>query len=460
MSTAPVVKKPIIIVQGGQWGSEAKGLITAKLVKDRRVDLCVRTGTVNAGHTVYYDGQPYKMQQLPVGWVRPETILVLGPGAYIHPEILQRELEWIEAAMPGTNVRERIIIDFRCGLHLPDHTERATIADRHHKMGATGKGCSEAVIDKIRGRGDSEPHTYRAFCERWGFTPAGVFMDTSSLLNREFDRGKTILIEGTQGTFLDLHLGPYPYTTHKQTQAANWMAEAGLSCTLPVELVSVMRTYPIRVAGNSGPMAEEISWVKLARRINERLARAGRPPLVADTAITAWENATIKALRYHEIPAFFGDPAKWSAETRKQYAFAASEIHVAAWECLDEPTQTELSKLFERTTVTNKLRRIAQWNAGEAHTSVRLNRPTSIALTFLNYVFPEAWGTTRATFGALPLNTRIAIATYVNHIVQQLGCPISYVGFGPQEEHTFCFYHDEIEHYLVEPEAVEEEVGG
>lgn len=429
--------KPIIIVQGGQYGSEAKGLITAKLVKDRRVDVAIRTGTVNAGHTVYYQGRPYAMQQIPVAWVRPECRLVLGPGAYIHPEILAREIEWINQAMPDRDVRDRLFIDRNCGLHTEVHTNRSAQSGRHHSMGATGKGSSEAVIDKINGRGDPRPESHLFVNHIAVRNMELLTVDTVDLVNRWYDQGDQILIEGTQGTLLDLHLGPYPYTTHKQTQAANWMAEAGLSVTLPVELVSVMRTYPIRVAGNSGPLPQEVSWTQLAQWINFELNVHHHPHLIPDDILVKWQAAVI--FRTGTL----GDPAHWDDAIRLTHSHIASEVHREAWESLDAFEQAHLRRLFEMTTVTKKLRRIAQWNHADAMRSIMLNRPSSVALTFLNYVFPQAWGVTRVTFGDLPISVRRSIVEYVKAREDELGVRIGYIGFGPSEESTFQLWDGE-----------------
>src|SRR3990167_6977192 len=101
-------RQPITIVQGGQWGSEAKGAITGYLCQTEAIDICIRTGAVNAGHTVIYDGSPVKMQQLPVGWVNPNTQLVIGAGAMVHPEILAHECELVSRLKIGrASCRER-----------------------------------------------------------------------------------------------------------------------------------------------------------------------------------------------------------------------------------------------------------------------------------------------------------------------------------------------------------------
>lgn len=343
--------KPIIIVQGGQYGSEAKGLITQKLTLLRQADVAIRTSTVNAGHTIWHKGRQYKMQQLPVSWVRPECKLIIGPGAFISPEILQREIDWVNEAMPEADVRDRLFIDYRCGLHLPYHTHLAKEADRTSKMGATGKGCSEAVMAKIRDRGKGLTTLFTDWLAHVDYIKGLRIVDTVAIVNEEWDHGRQLIIEGTQGTFLDLHIGPWPYTTHKQTQAASWMAEAGLSCTLPTELWLVMRTYPIRVAGNSGPLPGEITWAELAYR-------TGQPE----------------------------------------------------------------EMLTERTTVTNKVRRVAEWDWDTAKYSAMLNRPHKLAITFLNYKFPVR---------------RLQMAEmnhWLGRVEDAMECPVGMLSWGPNVE--------------------------
>lgn len=420
-----MIPKPIIIVQGGQWGSEAKGLVTQKLTNAKKVDVAIRTGTVNAGHTIWYKGKQYKMQQLPVSWVRPECQLVLGPGAYIHPEILSREIAWINEAMPGSDVRDRIWIDHRCGYHGEIHTAKATESGRHHRMGATGKGSSEAVIAKIRGRGDDRPYLYRDYADDCG--AYHKWHDTVSMVNGWFDEGKQLLIEGTQGTMLDLHIGPYPYTTHKQTQVGSWMAEAGLSPALPTDIWLVMRTFPIRVAGNSGPMPDEVSWVDLACDLNADLQEAGRGPLIDATILDVWEEAVYATIRERYPEAPMKDPAWWTQAEREAHREAASDIHALAWKRCDRTIHRELSRLFERTTVTDKLRRIARWDWGLAEESVMLNRPHHIALTFMNYLYPADWATT-----TLPVSP-----SFTERVEGKLDVAVDMVSYGPLEENTF-----------------------
>lgn len=451
------VKNPVIIVQGGQWGSEAKGAVSAHLCLTRYISHTVRTGAINAGHTVVYEGKPYAMQQIPVGWVNPNTTLVIGAGAYIHPETLFREIEWINKAMPDRDVRTRLLIDDRCAIHDLGAEAASKLANRHHSIGATGKGCSEAIVNKIQNR-----NTRNNLFKFSGFgniyaEQGGKFTDTVALLNRVVDQGGNILIEGTQGTMLDLHIGPYPYTTSRMTSAANWIAECGLAPGMNYETVMVCRTYPIRVAGNSGPMSGEIEWMDLARSINSKLGAAKLPPLVNPLAIDEFERAMDLAAaqaadedRY--VTPMLGTHANirlssWTPAERSEFRVAASELHRDAIRLLDNSnpeTLAELRKLFEMTTVTKKLRRIAKVDWDDLLYAATINRPTWIAMTFMDYEFPELRNiTAKQAIEAIndeanPLCDAIRrVCQYTGDVQRRLEIPVRAVSFGPAPDQMF-----------------------
>lgn len=442
--------QPIVIVQGAQWGSEAKGAVAAYLCKKRNVNWAVRTGAVNAGHTVYWpdashhDSIPCKMQQLPVGWVNPRTQLVLGAGAFIHPEILAQEIEWVNK-WTGEDIRSRLFIDFRASLHLPDHQQQAKLENRHHLIGATGKGCSVAITDKIRYRGRG----YKLFKD-WAFDKntwvpdvpkffsSLQFCDTQDLLHDAYDRGDSILLEGTQGSLLDLHLGPYPYTTHKQTTAANWVTEAGLAPGMEYETILVARTYPIRVAGNSGPMPKETTWPNLAREINRKLMLQRLPQRVKSFALQDFETALHEAAQSGKfsLPRNLDNSPdsnmhNWTANDRLTYSVALSELNAHVLNQLSGPVMTELMNLFELTTVTKKLRRIAEWEPTVVAKQCRYNRATSVVLTFFNYWFPETWGKTTGEFVWLPEYRRKIV-----QVIDDLQVPVTHITTGPGTEHV------------------------
>lgn len=438
--------QPIRIVVGGQWGSEAKGAVAAFLCEKYNINYAVRTGGVNAGHTVYYKGMPYKMQQLPTGWVNPGTQLVIGPGAYVNKDILNDEMRQINEIEPypednevtRAGIAARVLIDPRAGTHYSYHTDKSTRSGRHHYIGATGKGCSEAVMDRIRLRGKIDPTDGVE-----GILYGGDGPDTERLLNDAYDAGRSILLEGTQGQLLDILLGPWPYTTHKPTSPAQWLVETGLSPKLNYEVVMVARVYPIRVAGNSGPMPNEIRWEDLAQYINFHLqaCKPGTAQWVAKEALNAWGEAQAELgdewLVNGKLPSFtdYYRPnyrfESWSPAMRLQYAEAVSEFHKEALSRMSGEHVAELSNLFEFTTVTKKLRRIARWDYETMEASTRQIRPDYIVLTFLNYRFPELWGSTTASDVA---NNNEAMM-FIAEVQRRLKTWVRYVSTGPESKH-------------------------
>lgn len=401
------------------------------------------------------------MQQLPTGWAVPDQLgknLVIGPGAYIHPEILAREIALINE-VTGRDVRDFLSIDYRCGLHMPYHTKRSSESGRHHSMGATGKGCSEAVMDKIRNRGfKNRPRLFTDYLAvehkeiMRGSGPSDMTLldglnicDTAQFVNTAYDAGATVLVEGTQGTMLDLHLGPYPYTTHKQTQVGNWMAEAGLSPSLPVEVALVARTFPIRVAGNSGPLPNEIGWPELVSGINGRLTELGLPPRVAHESIRLFEEAC--ELEAHKFwtkgksPAGGRDDFDWKIEEWSQAMRAdtprntefVSELHKLALDSLPRVVVEDLCRVFEMTTVTNKLRRVARLDMDSLRYSVMLNRPAYVVMTFINYLFPETWD---LGWDEMPKASATEIEAWTEAAGRELGTEIRYVSTGAKTEHV------------------------
>lgn len=413
---------PIQIIQGGQYGSEAKGAVAAHFAQVDNIDAAVRTGATNAGHTVVHNGIAVKMQQLPVGWVNPNTKLIIGAGAIIDMAILRREISEINA-LTGKDVRSRLFIDYRAGVHHPEHAMASTMANRHHLIGATGKGCSDALMSKIRNRG-VRPGTIKELPEAQDLP----LTDTCAVINNLWDRGAKIQLEGTQGTLLDLHLGPYPYTTHKQTGPAQWMMEAGLSPALPTDIIMVVRTHPIRVAGNSGPLPLETSWLDLAKHINDKLSPG--EPLVPAVHLETFRLAIMACAADFEMPATdpFGlDMHRWTSGMRLKHKEACSELHANALALLEPEVRASLSRLFEFTTVTRKLRRIANLSPTDLRMAAMQVRPNRAVVTFMNYEFPQLW---HSTAPVTPDEF-----DYCSRISTIINAPVTHINRGPESKH-------------------------
>ena len=418
--------RPIIIVQGAQWGSEAKGAIAAFLCKRESVTWAVRTGAINAGHTVYYNGKPYSMQQIPTGWTNPETMLMIGPGAFINDAVLRSEIATISHAT-GKPAGKRVFIDWRAGLHTDEHQGKAKEAGRTVLVGATGKGCSEALMAKIRDRGKG----YKLYTEAVGQIPTGL-VDSVVALNKSYDAGGKILLEGTQGTMLDLHIGPYPYTTHKQCTASEWVTEAGLSPALDYEVVLVARTNPIRVAGNSGPMETETDWPRIARDINKEREMRKLEPLVKEESIQRYK-IHLDRLWEERAPDAPENPAFWDSGKRKQWAKELREIPTEAFRSLPLEVQLDLMAVFEVTTITKKIRRVATWDWDLMKYSCAINRPAYVAITFMNHLMPELW---HVKDKDLTTANRLSLKIKAKALMGGLKYPVRYVTLGPEEEHV------------------------
>jgi adenylosuccinate synthase len=378
--------KPIKIVIGGQYGSESKGLMVAHLVNEFDADYCVRTGSINAGHTVYFKGKKYVNQLIPVGWVNKKTKLILGSGTYVEIKMLEDEIKMInEAFNDGSDVRERLFIDYRCGLHTDEHMHKEKELNLHGKMGSTGKGVMEAIVSKMKRDLD-----YKNFglLEQDKISKYNV-ADTAVMLNEAYFGKEQIVIEGTQGALLDYHFGHYPYVTSRQTGVCAWLSECGLPHNIFTDIFSVIRTFPIRVAGNSGYMGNEIKWQDLARDLNKKLADTCKEEIVSEDDLKMFEEAESQVMANHNI---LKHPIHMTAGERVENSQFLSDFHSEVFASLPVDVYERLKKFFEVTTVTKKLRRIAELNLVELNYSNMLNNPNSLVVNFLNYKFPTCAG--------------------------------------------------------------------
>lgn len=226
-------------IVGAQYGSEGKGVLAARIAS--RFDVAVRTGGPNAGHTFAFDGKIYKMRQLPCGWINPACDLVLGAGAVIDPKVLADEIK-MTGRWPFID-RHAVVIGPGSGSAEKGLVER---------IGSTGEGVGVARAQKVwREEGILAKDTY---------AHNSNVIDTMPYLWMRLERGKQVLLEGTQGYGLSLHHGEYPYVTSEDTNVAQLLANAGIAPDWLVHTLLVARTYPIRVGGPSGPLKGELEW--------------------------------------------------------------------------------------------------------------------------------------------------------------------------------------------------------
>lgn len=232
----------VTIIVGGQYGSEGKGKIAAHIAAD--FSLAVRTGGPNAGHTVEHNGQRFALQSIPCAFVNPDCHLAIGAGGIIETDLLLTEM-----ALCGVN-DDRLTIDPQATVILPEYVadEREIV----NLIGSTGKGVGAAVAAKV-----ARKHVMLA---RDVAALSHLIGDVAALAHTTLRMGHKVCLEGTQGFGLSLHHGTYPYVTSRDTTAGGLCGEAGVGPLDVSHVIMVVRTYPIRVAGNSGPMGDEISW--------------------------------------------------------------------------------------------------------------------------------------------------------------------------------------------------------
>lgn len=247
-------------VVGMQYGSEAKGSIVQHLAPG--VSNAVRTGAVNAGHTIYHRGEAHVMRQLPSAWSNPHTKLILGAGALISPEILKDEIDRYDRLAPG--IHQRILIDRNAHVITEEQIEDEAKLDLAERIGSTSsrgrEGIGVAMADKVL-------RSLRCIQAK-DYAPLRHFTtDTAEYMSEQLDRGIDVLVEGTQGYGLSIDYGDFPYVTSRNVTVPALADSVGLNPSYYVtQTIGVVRSYPIRVAGNSGPFPEdsrELSWEEM-----------------------------------------------------------------------------------------------------------------------------------------------------------------------------------------------------
>jgi len=243
---------PVTVIVGGQYGSEGKGKVAHRLAIDCNATTAVRTGGPNAGHTVIdQSDHPLVLRQLPTAALIPNVKCILGPGSYIDPDILLQEV--LRTGLTD----DRLLIDPNAIVITADDKERERQSGLRESIGSTQSGTGAAVVKRLGRRAESALAKNDARLSRF-------IKSVSATLRSELNRGGRVILEGTQGFGLSpLHSLTYPYVTSRDTTAAAFVSEAGLSPVDVDEVVMVLRAFPIRVSGNSGPLLNEIDWATL-----------------------------------------------------------------------------------------------------------------------------------------------------------------------------------------------------
>ncbi len=243
-----VKKVPCTVVAGGFWGDEGKGKIISYLALKDRLDFCVRTGSVNAAHTIWFEGKRYALHMVPGGFVNQKCRLLVAAGANVHVAQLLREVE-------QTGVKDRLGVDGQASIIEEKHSAQDKASEHLRGLGTTGWGVGPAIEERVR-----RTATLAKDVPELASYLADVALET----NRAIDSGKQVLLEGTQGVLLSLFHGSYPYVTGRDTSASAICSEVGVGPTKVDEVVLVFKSFVTRVG--TGPLPEEISKEEAIKR--------------------------------------------------------------------------------------------------------------------------------------------------------------------------------------------------
>ena len=231
------------VIVGGFYGDEGKGKIIAYLSIKDNPKIAVRGGVgANAGHTFVHNNQTYKVRMLPSAVLNPETQLLIGAGVLITPEVLLDESR-------KYNAENRTIIDNHCGIIDESHIKRDK-ENSHLKntIGTTGTGTGPANSDRA----------LRILNLAKNVDSLKKYLgNVSDIVNESIDKSQSVLIEGTQGTFLSLYHGDYPFVTSKDVTASGICSDVGIGPKKVDDVILVFKAYVTRVGG--GPLENEIS---------------------------------------------------------------------------------------------------------------------------------------------------------------------------------------------------------
>jgi adenylosuccinate synthase len=279
---------PATVIVGAQWGDEGKGKIVDLLAQDSDF-VCRYQGGPNAGHTIVVDGDTYKIRQIPSGVLRRKTC-VIGAGCVVDPEVFLTEIDELEAR--GVSTKD-VHLSGEAHLIMPWHVAIDQATERRLgklQIGTTKRGIGPCYADKaarlgIRVQDLLDPKILRekievALAEKnvwlervYGVPPlelekiAGQLesfaqrmrayvADTSLLVDRALREGRDVLLEGAQGTLLDLDHGTYPFVTSSNTVAANAATGIGIGPNRIDQVIGVAKAYVTRVG--EGPFPTEI----------------------------------------------------------------------------------------------------------------------------------------------------------------------------------------------------------
>jgi adenylosuccinate synthase len=302
-------KTACMVVVGAQWGDEGKGKLVDVLAE--RADFVVRyQGGANAGHTVVIGDTQFVLRQIPSGILHQSVTCVIGNGVVLEPENLFAELDQLHQR--GIDTTGRLFVSDRAHLVLPYHKLLDAASERSQKLGTTGRGIGPAYEDKYGRRGIRVTDLRRVECAQGLLTErvdranrllammgsserasyedhvellqrlaprlVPLAADTGLMVHRAIRAGRRVLLEGAQGSLLDVDHGTYPYVTSSNTTAGGAAVGAGIGPTAVNGVLGVVKAYTTRVGNGPLPTEAESPMEERLRQLGGEFgAVTGRP---------------------------------------------------------------------------------------------------------------------------------------------------------------------------------------
>jgi adenylosuccinate synthase len=337
---SPPERRLVDVLVGGQFGSEGKGHVAAYIAGE--YDVLVRVGGPNAGHTVSGTDGLYTYHHLPSGTKGTDAEIIIGPGATLYVPSLLKEI-----AECGIT-QDRLFIDPQAMI-ISDE-DRKNEARLRDDISSTSSGSGLAAARRIADRGKSSTLLARDISELRPYVGQAPDYRGSTLARLElaFSQGKSVLLEGTQGSGLSIFHGPYPYVTSRDTNVAGCLAEAGISPSRVRRILMVVRSTPIRVANPPPP--------KIKGFLRRTLMKAGLPKPGRKGPLTS-------------------GPLKHETD----FAQIANRSGL----------EHEVLKQNEITSTTKRDRRVGWFEWDSYRNACAINAPTDIVLTFADYISEE-----------------------------------------------------------------------
>ncbi|MFA5094858.1 MAG: adenylosuccinate synthase, partial [Candidatus Omnitrophota bacterium] len=300
---------PNTVVVGAQWGDEGKGKIID--IYSRDADYIVRyQGGNNAGHTVVIGNSEFILHLIPSGILHKGKVCVIGNGVVVDPEALISEIESLR--VKGIKVDDNLKISDQVHLIFPYHKEIDTLSERRKKIGTTGRGIGPCYVDKVGRSGirladllDDElfrkklqeniiakNETLQKLYDHKGFSFDEIYdkfveyrkkiakyaCNATIILNEAVKKKRNLLLEGAQGTLLDIDHGTYPYVTSSNATAGGACTGTGLGPSKINKVIGVVKAYTTRVGEGPFPTEFGPDLMEVIRQKGKEFgATTGRP---------------------------------------------------------------------------------------------------------------------------------------------------------------------------------------